>query len=245
MESTTRPGTEVYDDFAGTELDSTRWMVMAFPLPDGDVFTCAEPSATTELVDGALRLRIDRFEKSSPVQIMDNCKHLLVSTSVIELPEDRAITFEADISARTINAHPRDYRDGFVSFVVVDVNTGFVVDFAATSDAVFAIDERLPLPGVATPYTRIVEDPLVTGSLRSTDGPLHARITIDRARRSVVVRVDDVVIHTASPADLPSAVQIGMGIFTLHPIGSDGSRSLHGQGIEGFWSNVRITRADA
>ncbi|MET8873196.1 DUF6081 family protein [Nocardia sp. NPDC004604] len=240
MTTSATPGTEVYDDFSGKELDSKRWSFLEFPQPDAEPFVCSDPSALTELLDGGVRIHIERFETSHPVQIMDNCKYVLLSTADFPLPERGQIVFEADIAARNINAAARDYRDGFASFVLVDMTTGFVFDLCTSSDAVFAIDERLPVPQVEQPYTRIIEDPLADVTA-GPDRTVHARITIDTATRSVCWEADDATIFQTTVSELPATLKIGLGIFTLHPGTGNASSSLRGQGISAVWRNIRVT----
>lgn len=230
----------VYDDFNGPSLDMSRWDFLRFPLPDGGAYVCAESNAKTELVGGALRVHVEAFENSHFVQPMDNSKHLLLSTADFRLPEAGVVKFYGELSARSINATPRDYRDGFASLVVVDMASGFVFDLCATSDSVFAIQERLPFPGVDRPYTWVVEEPLAAVSV----GPnrfYSCRITIDTSARTVLWQVDGVTLFETTVEALPETVKLGLGMFTLHPTAEGASRSLRGQGLSASWRNVGTT----
>ncbi len=230
----------VYDEFSGPSLDMSRWAFLPFPLPDGTFYVCQEPNAVTELSDGALHVHVERFENSHPVQPMDNSKHLMLSTADFRLPKDGVVEFTGEIAARSINATPRDYRDGFASLVVVDMASGYVFDLCATSDSVFAIHERLPFPGVDNPYTRVVEDPLA-GLSASPDTTHACKITIDTGTRAVRWHVGDVTLLEVTGAALPETVKLGLGMFTLHPTAAGASRSLRGQGLSARWRNVGTT----
>ena len=124
------------------------------------------------------------------------------------------------------------------------MSTGFVVDVCATSDSIFAIQERLPFPGVDRPYTYVVEAPL-SGLNVGPDRPYRCRITIDTAARTVQWEVDAVTVFEASVAEPPHSVKLGLGMFTLHPTVGGSSRSLHGQGLSGLWRNVGTNAAAA
>lgn len=64
MTHATRPS-RTYDDFAGPELDMSRWFYLEYPPgPDGTSWTCEEPSARTEVGEGTLAIHVDRFERA-------------------------------------------------------------------------------------------------------------------------------------------------------------------------------------
>lgn len=240
MATSTIKDKPVYDEFGGSALDTSKWEFLQFPLPDGGSYICSEASASTETSDGVLRVAIESFQNSHFVQPMDNSKHLLLSTADFHIPNTGVTQFYGELSCLNINAAPRDYRDGFASLVVVDMASGSVFDLCATSDSVFAIQERLPLPGVDKPCTWVIEDPLAAVAV----GPerfYSCRITIDADARSVIWQVDGVTLFEATVEALPDRVKLGLGIFTLRPVADGASRSLRGQGLAAAWRNVGTT----
>jgi hypothetical protein len=230
----------IYDEFAGPNVDEARWNFFQFPLPDGSAYVCSEADAITEVRDGALRVTVEKFANSHVVQPMDNVKHFLLSTSEFPLDAGGVTEISGEIAARSINARPRDYRDGFVSLVSIDMATGYVFDLCATSDSVFAIYEQLPFPGVEHPFTYVAEEPL-SGLEVSPDRVYRCRIAFDGPARSVRYYVNDVKVFEAVVPSLPQSVRIGLGMFSLHPTTATQSRSLHGQGLSGLWRNIGAT----
>jgi hypothetical protein len=81
----------IYDDFTGPGLDMSRWFHLEYPPgPDGTSWRCAEPAARTEVGNGTLAVHVERFERAHDhVQIMDNPKHLLLSTESFAVPGGR------------------------------------------------------------------------------------------------------------------------------------------------------------
>lgn len=235
----TTPATP-YDSFDGPDVDPGRWFYLEFPLGDGQTYPAHEPSAQLATGDGGLRVSIERFERSHVGQPLDNSKFLLLSTQDFELPEAGAVRFSAKLAGQARNATPYDYRDGFAALVVVDMASGWVYDIATNGDTVLAIHERLPMPGVENPFTRMVTDPL--SGVTPTPGKLHdCAITIDTGATTVRWEVDGVVIHEAVVSELPASLKVGMGIFTLHPVTDGASTSLRGQGLVGEWRDISIS----
>lgn len=237
MTTTVAQAVHVYDDFSGPSLDASRWDFFRFPLPDGGAYVCAEPSAVVDTRDGGLRIQVQEFENSHAVQPMDNVKHLLLSSADFPLAADGVTEISGEIAGRGINASARDYRDGFVSLVCIDMTTGYVFDLCATSDNVMAIYEQLPFPGVERPFTYVVEDP-IDGVEIAEDRSYRCRIAFNAPGQKVTWSVDDVVVFESQVPYVPALVKIGLGIFTLHPTGGVQSRSLRGQGMAACWKNI-------
>jgi hypothetical protein len=230
----------VYDPFTGPDIDASRWFHLEYPGlgPDGGPWVAAEKSARTTVAEGTLHVAVDRFEIGHSIQPVDNCKYVLLSTETFEVPADGRLTASARVSARSINATDHDYRDGFATLILIEPSTGWVFDCGVSGDKTFAIHERLPLPG-AVPFTRIVQDPLA-GVERPAGEPHDFRIVLDAAQRTAHWYVNDELVFAASDVVIPPSVNVGLGIFTLHPTSDDGSRSLLGQGITATWSDVRV-----
>lgn len=236
---------EILDDFTGPALDMQRWQFLRYPLADGGTWVCAEPAAETTVGDGEVRIRVPRFTNAHDHhQNIDNCKHLLLAARALTLPDSGRVTFSTTLSARSLNATPQCYRDGFVSFNVLDFTTGMVFDLCATSDQVIAIYERLPLPGVGRPFTYIIDAPLSGVSV--APGRAYAcAITFDVDRRAAEWRVDGALVFEAAQVPVPQAVTLGFGFISLHPLADGRSTSLHGQGLEGSWRAFEMRTEEA
>lgn len=223
-----------YDDFAGPELDPTRWE----PLDLGSG-PRLEPQARTTVGDGVLTLDVPEFlNADADSQMLDNSKHLVFATQPFALPADGVARFAVDLRA-DVGDGSGDYRHGFASFNLADRTGGthMVFNVLSTGARLFAEHEVLPVPGQADPFTRVVEDPFffARSGTRADAGFRHCEIAIDRARREVVWKVDDRVLHVASGLDgLPEQVSMAFGMLTLLPIG-EGEGSSHGQGGRASW----------
>jgi hypothetical protein len=219
----------------------SRWFYLEYPPgPDGTSWRCAEPSARIEVGDGTLTIRVERFERAhNQVQIMDNPKHLLLSTESFTLPTRVRATVSAEIAATSINATPRDYRDGFASLNILDMASGWVFDLCATSDTVFSIYERLPVPGVEHPFSYVVEQPLV-GLQIAPGRPHRCEVTLDVGRGSAEWHVDGHLVYDVRGVEIPTQFTIGMGLITLHPIADGTSRSLRGQGLIASFGPISV-----
>lgn len=232
-----------YDDLSSQNLSDDRWVFLEVPLPGAEAWRYAEPDAVTDVGDGVVSITIDKFTRShSDVQILDNPKHLLVSAESFDLGSGRR-TFSVDMSAENLGVTGDDYRDGFAAFNVLDMATGRVFDLAATSTQPLAIHERLFVPGVIPKeeaFTHIVHAPL-----NGVDGIAprefhNYAISFDAAAGTVTWTVDDAVLYATTPPAMPSTVQIGFGIITLHPIRDGHSTSVRGQGFHGRWRNFVV-----
>lgn len=230
-----------YDDFAGPELNPDRWTYLEYPMPEGPPWRCQEPGAKQRISDGTLTVEVDRFEQAhDQVQIIDNPKHLLLSTQAFAVPETGVTTFSVDMAASNINGDPHDYRDGVAAFNVLDLANGWVFDVAASSNHVYAIYEMLPVPGAAAePFTYMVNQPFAPIPVGA--GKTHVcNVVLDAERSFVTWTVDGARVFQASGVAVPREVRIGLGMFTLHPIQDGSSTSLRGQGMAASWSNLSV-----
>ncbi|MFF0447511.1 DUF6081 family protein [Streptomyces sp. NPDC004609] len=239
-------GPRTYDDFAGPGLDTAKWTHLEYPMQVGPPWRCADPGAVTAVGDGTLAVDIERFRLAhDTVQIMDNPKYLLLSTEEFALPDAGRAVFTVDMRATSRGGDRHDYRDGVAAFNVLDMETGSVFDVAANSEHVWAIHEMLPVPGAPEePFTRMVEDPFA-GVAPGTGAVRRCQVVIDTAGGHVRWVVDGRMIHQANGIAFPSRVRVGLGIFTLHPVGPDGSRSVNGQGVSAAWSGLTVAYGDS
>ncbi|MBF6194298.1 DUF6081 family protein [Nocardia implantans] len=231
-----------YDDLNGPDLSADRWRFLEVPLGPEQTWRYADPAARTEVGAGAVSVRIDAFTRShAEVQILDNPKHLLVSTETFDLTGGPR-TFAVEMASENIGATGEDYRDGFAAFNVLDMSTAQVFDLIATSRHAYAIHERLFVPGVvpaAEAFTHVVHAPLAGIDIKPGEFHRYA-VTIDRAAGTAGWHVDDVPVYTTRAPQLPESVQIGFGIITLHPIEDGRSTSLRGQGLHASWRDFTV-----
>lgn len=240
MTHTTSP--TIYDDFASPEPDYSRWYFLEYPPGDDGVsWRCEEPGARTRVGDGTFDIHIERFERAhDQVAIMDNPKHLLLSTRAFALPASGPATFTMELAVTNINAATRDYRDGFASMNVLDMRSGWVFDACTTGDSLFSIYERLPMPGVANPFTYVIEAPL--SGVATKQGQSHAHsVTLDAGRGLAQWHVDGTLVYQVHGVEIPTQVNIGFGIFTLHPLHDGRSTSLRGQGLSASFGPVSVS----
>jgi hypothetical protein len=240
MTNTTTTGITGYDAFDGPHLDSARWEPLRVPTPDGTQWVFEEPEARVSVGGGIAEMAVPRFTRSNDeLQSPDNAKHFLISTSAIVTPERGAIEFTADMAAEKLNGSADDYRDGFATFNVFDMQSGMVFDVVSSGSRVSAIYERMAVPGVAAheTFTYVVDAPLC--GLSTEPGRFHRHaITLDVETGAVRFVVDGVTIFTVpSIPVVPTQLRLGMGLMTLSPITDGRSTSLRGQGMKGRWSN--------
>ncbi len=233
---------QTYENFSSDVLDTNKWFLLEVPLGEGESRRYEEPHARVTIKDSVLEVDIARFETfHDQVQMFDSGKQAYFSTKSFPLPAQGEATFSAEMAVTNHGGNPDDVRDAFASFNVVDLASGAVFDAIATSRRLYALHERLKVPGVnaESVFTHIVEAPLV--GLSTEPGEFHEyMITLDRTQRRVRWSIDGSRVYTLDNLEVfPSDVQIGFGIFTLHPIRNGQSTARHGQGMQGRWRNFR------
>lgn len=236
----------VYGDFEAILRPDGPWMPGGFALPDGGFWRFQEPNAAVIVQDGRLRVTAAPLTRSHDrVQFLDNAKHMYFSRDRIDTPPSGSVSFEITIAARVFGGKPGDLYDGFVSFNLLDFNTGFALDFFAGNDQCATVYGRLPFPGVPVPQTGPVRYFCLFKELDlpGEPGDRHTyRISYDRDANRLEWLLDGTLVNTEE--DVPDTLEgftLAMGLMTEKEIGSGGSRSLHGQGLQGEWSPVTIT----
>ncbi len=112
------------------------WEQAAFPLPDGSRWEYREPAAVVLVRNGDLQVSAVPYTRSNDrVQILDNAKHMYFSKERFEVPEGGRITFEISIAARTFGTEPGNLYDGYVSWNLLDLTTGWALDFFTGGDS--------------------------------------------------------------------------------------------------------------
>ncbi len=231
-----------YDAFLGPVLDGELWRPLATPQADGSDWVYAEPDARVRFEGGAVEIGVERFTRAhDSAQSPDNAKHLMMSTRAFPVPENRTVTFAVDMAARKLNGSPTDYRDGFVTFNVFDMQSLLVFDVISTGTRILSVYERLAVPGVVEgedAFTYVIDPPLC-GVRTAPDVFQHCAVSLDAAAGSVEFRVDGVLVYSiASLPVIPRELCLGMGLMTLLPIEDGRSVSLRGQGMVGRWRNL-------
>jgi hypothetical protein len=236
----------MYDAFNdGVTLDCARWEPRSVSGPGGEQVRLQDVAAVERVADGFREVRIDRFTRQAKgVQNLDNPKHLVVSTRTFEVPPDGSASFGVEMSARKFHGRDDDYRDGFASFNIIDVDHKLVVDVIATGGRIHALYELQEWPvGFASPddaFLYVVDNPLL--GVETEPGRWHAyEVTVDRRRSTIEAHVDGrLLFRTHDLPVSPSSIKLGMGILTLSPLKDGVSTSCQGQGMLAQWRNVRV-----
>ena len=229
-----------YDELDGPTLDPGLWA----PLDIGSG-PRIEPEARVSVEGGVVTVDVPRFTNAdSSDQMLDNTKHVYLSTRGFRLPADGVGRFSAELRAEQVGGSG-DFRHGFAAFNVADATGGthMAFDILSTGDRIFAEHEVLAAPGQEDPFTRVVEDPFffARGAGRTDDGFRRCSIEINRSRGEAVWRIDGEVLHVAGGlTGLPEEVHVVFGLFTLLAVG-EGEGSAHGQGARGSWRNFQYS----
>ena len=146
-----------YDDFRSARLDPARWTVMSVTGADGERHRYRDRNARVRTGDGRLELTVNpftRFHDTDPRQ--NNAKQMYRSVRRFAVPAAGRLTFEVAMGVRTYGQVPYDLLDAYGTVNVFDMETGVVLNAAATNDTVYAVIERLALPGVTQPHERYI-----------------------------------------------------------------------------------------
>src|SRR5579884_2341140 len=110
IETKQQEETELYAGYESIITGANRtWEYGGFALPDGTFWRYREPDAAVIVEGDLLRVRVERLTRSHDrVQILDNAKNMFFSTSRFVIPDDGAISFEWDMSARCSGTRPYD-----------------------------------------------------------------------------------------------------------------------------------------
>jgi hypothetical protein len=236
-----------YDDFRSPTLDPSKWATSRLPLGENRFWDYYDPNTRVTTGDGRCEVTVNPFSRTSnQLQIMDNPKTLFGSPTPFTVRENETITVAAKVGAIAHGVDLDDIWDGFVTFNLFDFESGVVLDFLLNGKLVFALFERLYMPGITdekTAFTREANLPLF-----SEPGKMHECVmTYDRRSDTAEWSIDGQLMFRAP--NLPVKVNqfiLGMGLMTIKPISSPfpyyfpRSTSLHGQGMTGIWSDIRV-----
>jgi hypothetical protein len=246
-ESPARPVTElVVGGFHRILEPDSAWEQAGFALPDGSKWLYREPNAVVLVRNGILQVSAVPYTRSNDrVQILDNAKHMYFSRQRFEVPEGGRITFEIQIAARTIGTQQGNLYDGYVSWNLLDLTTGWALDFFTGGDTIATVYGRLPFPGAAVPETGQARAFCIFNELKAietTQGQRHAyRITYDQAADSVEFEADGQVVDRYEHVpDKITGFTAALGLMSEIDIVDGKSVSCHGQGVIGQWSPMRV-----
>jgi hypothetical protein len=245
--ASSNPATELLiGDFNRILEPDSAWVPGSFALPDGSTWQYREPGAVVLVRNGWLQVAaVPYTRKNDHVQILDNAKHMYFSRDRFQVPAGGRITFEIQVSARTIGAQPGNLYDGYVSWNLLDLTTGWALDFFTGGDTVATVYGRLPFPGASIPDTGEARAFCIFNELKdlpSTQGQVHAyRITYDQDADTVEFEADgQVVDRYENVPDKITGFTAALGLMSEIDIVDGKSVSCHGQGVIGRWSPMRV-----
>jgi hypothetical protein len=139
------------------------------------------------------------------------------------------------------NGDLSDYRDGFAGFHVLDFNSGTVMDVVANGNRLWAIVERLPIPGLESPVEPFIE--FHDLGIQSAPRREHSvAVEYDPQTRMARWIADGHVGYEREILMDPQSFFLAFGLLTLWPQENGKSVSNKGQGGQGRWGAFRVTR---
>jgi Family of unknown function (DUF6081) len=226
--------------------EDSPWVQAGFDLPGGQRWDYREPNATVLVRDNWLQVAAVPYTRSNDhVQILDNAKHMYFSKERFSVPEGGRITFEIQIAATTVKTDETNLYDGYVSWNLLDLTTGWALDFFAGAPGVATVYGRLPFPGAAVPETGPAKAFCIFNEIRDLpheQGQAHAyRITYDQAANTVEFEADGRIVDRYSNVpDKITGFTAALGLMSEIDIVNGKSVSCHGQGVIGRWSPMRV-----
>ncbi|MFF1715875.1 DUF6081 family protein [Streptomyces sp. NPDC058268] len=231
-----------YDDFTSRELDSARWKIMAINGADGERHRYQDRNARMRIDEGRFEVTVNpftRFHDTDPRQ--NNAKQMYQSVRRFPVPAAGDLTFEVEMGVRTYDQIPHDPLDAFGTVNLFDLDTGVVLNAAATNDALYALVERLVIPGVTLPHEHYIHR--VVLDVPTEPGLEHRYAVTYRAKTSEVeFRVDGELAYWARLPVPVAAFHAGMALFSARDLSRYArAEREHGQGATGRWGPWQIT----
>lgn len=246
MTATDEATTLTVGGFADLFKQDSDWVIGGFALPDGGFWSYREPNGVVLVQNRRLRVSAVPLTRTNDrVQVLDNAKHMYFSRERVRVPEGGALTLDVRIAARGIGTAPGDLYDGFVSYNLLDFETGVAIDFFISNDQIATVYGRLPFPGVPVPETGEQRYFCLFKELdiATESGMWHDyRIAYDQGADTVRWWVDGRLVN--EEGNVPDKIRgftLAMGLMTEKDIQNGKSTSLHGQGLIGEWSEARLT----
>jgi hypothetical protein len=230
-----------YDDFTSGELDPARWRILAVKGANGERHAYQDRNARPRTGDGRFEVTVNpfsRFHDTDPIQ--NNAKQMYRSVQRFTVPAGGQLKVEVDMAVRTYGQIPYDLLDAFGTVNVFDLETGVVFNFAATDDTIYAVVERLLIPGVTRPHEHYVHR--VVLEVPTEPGREHRYAIAYQAETSEAVWYVDG--ERAYWARIPVPVEgfhVGMALFSARDLTRySRAEREHGQGATGRWGPWRI-----
>lgn len=232
----------IYDAFTEAELNPARWTILQARGPDGTLHAYQDSNATVHTGDGALELTIvpfTRFHDSDPLQ--NNAKQMYRSAEPIPVPATGSLTVEVDMAVRTYGQVPYDLMDAFATVNLFDLSTGMVLDAAATNDTVYALTERLLIPGVTSKedhylHRTVLDVPTGPGASH------HYAIRYQPEASLATWYVDGRRLYWAGVPVPVQAFHLGMALFSARDLARySRAEREHGQGARARWGAWTVT----
>ncbi|MEU7646386.1 DUF6081 family protein [Streptomyces huasconensis] len=242
MTSVPETDTWTYDDFTSGELDPARWTVMSIEGADGERHRYRDRNAHVCTGDGRLELTVHpftRFHDVDPRQ--NNAKQMYRSVRRFRVPTAGRLAFEVDMGVRTYGQIPYDLLDAFGTVNLFDLDSGVVLNTAATNDTVYAVVERLVLPGVSRPDDHYIHR--VVLDVPTEPGQEHRYALAYRPEtRQAEWYVDGRLLYWARLPVPVSGFTAGMALFSARDLTRyPRAEREHGQGATGWWGPWRVT----
>lgn len=222
------------------------WVQAGFDLPGGGRWEYREPGAVVIVRDGWLQVAAVPYTRANDrIQILDNAKHMYFSRERFEVPPGGRISFEFEVAARTVGTQPGNLYDGYVSVNLLDLSSGWALDFFTGGDTIATVYGRLPFPGAQVPASGPARAFCIFNELRdfpSAQGQVHAyRIAYDQGADVVEFEADGRIVDRYERVpDKISGFTAALGLMSEVDIVDGKSVSCHGQGVIGRWSPLRV-----
>jgi uncharacterized protein DUF6081 len=238
----TQRAVRVYDDFSAAGLDSRRWTVVEVTDADGHTHAYQDRRARIRSGGGSLEIAVRPFTRfHDTVPMLNNVKQMYRSTERIAVRPDTEITVATDMTIQTYRQIPFDPLDAFGALSLVDFGTGTLLQFAATNDTVYAVLERLLLPGVTTAAERFVHR-VVLDVDTSPGREHHYAISYRSDSREATWQVDGERVYWARTPARIDGFHLAMGLLSARDMARySRAEREHGQGATGRWGPWRIT----
>lgn len=234
-----------YGEFSSIFKEDGKWTHGVYKLPDGTTWIYNEPEAVIIVQRKRLRVRVDRLSRShDTIQLLDNSKHVYLSTAKFSTPDEGSISFDLGMGARVRGAKDNDLYNGFTAFNLHDLEGGFGFGFLTNGIEYATLYFRQAPAGVSSKnplYPRFFaiydEHPLSPLS----EGLHQFTISYSKSKDYAEWLLDgERVNYQDSIPDPINSFVTSIGIMTDIDLGPTGSQSLQGQGITGEWSPVKI-----
>ncbi len=227
----------------GNKLNDKSWHIAGIPLGDGKHFMYEDTNAQIALGDNDITIDIPKFSHAhDQVQIFDNPKQLYLTKDGYRPGTEGVVAFSCKMKASIRGGNLNDFRDGFCAFNVLDFSTGMVFDIVSNGTQIWAIYERLFIPGLVEEkqaFTKVVNIDYPT----SPADFLDCLIVYNQKNNHAGFFIGDKLIYEA--INIPVKIEnlfVGFGLITLHPIIEGKSVSCKGQGGTGTWRDFAVRR---